>query len=352
LYNWGFNVDGWATFAVEPYEGPDYTLGQYEDLESRGVDLAGFDWPRGEGDESGTGTVFIVVSGEGAHHAGMFIDLEIDESVNTRVNETVTTSGTAAAGQSYEGDEPGYGVPFGDIASNFRNRTLDNSVLAEANDHAMALAWDFTLRAGEVALITFLVSDADALDGIVLSHNDPDSAESYLFSSRLEITEPVLLFENDVVVGARGINVQGTLFQVEFIDGSCIELLEGCDEPGDFPFGSANEAKAASAALQTLFYRQGYAIRGCDPKYVCEVLTPIDLTSPPGMFRADSLFVWGPSCTGHCAEQYGWQYPGRESDLTNQEDMVYAIWKLEDPEESAGPSGVLQRVLIPWLNNN
>ncbi len=158
--------------------------------------------------------------------------------------------------------------------------------------------------------------------------------------------EPVLLFEGDTVVGARGLIVEGDLYDVEIIDDSCIELLDGCDEPGDFPFDSVVLAETASAALQALFSPQGRAIRGCDPTRGCSVLTPIDLSSNSGRVRAVDLYVLGPGCSSDCATQYGWETPEPDSDLTAQPYMVYAIWRVLEPDD-----GFLLRVLVPSLEN-
>lgn len=49
--------------------------------------------------------------------------------------------------------------------------------------------------------------------------------------------------------GATNIDVSGTLYNVEFVDGSCAVIFSDCDDVGDFPFDSLGEAEAASSAL-------------------------------------------------------------------------------------------------------
>lgn len=188
LFDWGFDVDGTQVLAPDEYAAPE--AGDVAALSGLGVDVSDYDFASGYGDESGTGTVTMSVTGAGAHYVSMYIDLEIDEFDNGLFNESVTSTGTASAGQSYEADEPGFDFPFGDIYDNFFDQTLDNSILAGENDHAMALAWDFSLAADETAIVSFLVSDLLQLDGIVLSHNDADSNENYLFSSSITISGP------------------------------------------------------------------------------------------------------------------------------------------------------------------
>ena len=51
-----------------------------------------------------------------------------------------------------------------------------------------------------------------------------------------------LLGASDVVVG-------DDLYDVRFVDASCIELFTGCDSESDFVFDTLEEAAAASVAL-------------------------------------------------------------------------------------------------------
>jgi hypothetical protein len=36
------------------------------------------------------------------------------------------------------------------------------------------------------------------------------------------------------ILGASGVDVGGTLYDVEFLDGTCIALFSGCDEVSDY----------------------------------------------------------------------------------------------------------------------
>ena len=38
------------------------------------------------------------------------------------------------------------------------------------------------------------------------------------------------------LMGASGVDVGGILYDVEFLDGTCIDLFSGCDESADFDF--------------------------------------------------------------------------------------------------------------------
>jgi len=96
-------------------------------------------------------------------------------------------AGVAAAGQTWEIDEPGY--VFGDIYAHWLAGGLDgaNGVpAASPDDVSFALAWGFGLFPGSVS---FLVSETAPSSGFYLSQTDPDSGPSLYFSSHLAITE-------------------------------------------------------------------------------------------------------------------------------------------------------------------
>ena len=50
------------------------------------------------------------------------------------------------------------------------------------------------------------------------------------------------------LLGATGVSVNGTLYDVTFIDGSCVALFDGCDAPADFAFTLQLDAEAAAQA--------------------------------------------------------------------------------------------------------
>lgn len=51
------------------------------------------------------------------------------------------------------------------------------------------------------------------------------------------------------LLGASNVDVNGTLYNVEFVDGTCFALFDGCDEVSDFAFSTM---EAVDAALQSL----------------------------------------------------------------------------------------------------
>jgi hypothetical protein len=50
-------------------------------------------------------------------------------------------------------------------------------------------------------------------------------------------------------MGASDVLVDGSLYDVQFLDGTCIDLYDGCDEVSDFTFQTSASAVLASQAL-------------------------------------------------------------------------------------------------------
>jgi hypothetical protein len=84
------------------------------------------------------------------------------------------------------------------------------------------------------------------------------------------------------LVGATGVDVGGSLFDVEFVDGSCITLFSGCDSGADFTFQTLADANSATAALfaQVLVGTWNDfpdLIAGCTNAARCIVATPYEV---------------------------------------------------------------------------
>lgn len=92
----------------------------------------------------------------------------------------------------------------------------------------------------------------------------------------------MLQVENGILTGATDVEVNGSLFDVNFLDGTCPQLYSGCDASEDFIFNTSDSARQASLALLTqvfvdgqdgLFDSQGGLISGCSFAPVCVVKT-------------------------------------------------------------------------------
>ena len=90
--------------------------------------------------------------------------------------------------------------------------------------------------------------------------------------------------------GATEVNVNGALYDVSFLDGTCIELYDGCDENTDFPFtnpADLNDVVLLRAAMQALldqvfidstlgaFDTEPESMNGCNVTGGCRVSTPL-----------------------------------------------------------------------------
>lgn len=104
------------------------------------------------------------------------------------------------------------------------------------------------------------------------------------------------------LTGAQNVNVGGVLFDVQFVDGSCFDLFDGCNEVSDFDFNTAAAAVfAAEALLDQVFVDSGDGLFATDPSltfgcirrtvaappYRCSTNIPYDLFFDPGMVPRD-----------------------------------------------------------------
>jgi len=64
----------------------------------------------------------------------------------------------------------------------------------------------------------------------------------------------ILIINNGTLMGATGVNVNGVLYDVQFLDGSCDNLFNGCDELTDFTFSNpSNDPALLRTAMFALF---------------------------------------------------------------------------------------------------
>ena len=81
------------------------------------------------------------------------------------------------------------------------------------------------------------------------------------------------------LIGATGVNVQGSIYDVAFVEGTCVDLFSDCDSPSDFAFTTKATADAASYALLDQvfvgdFDTSPWRTFGCIGSSPCNVLTP------------------------------------------------------------------------------
>lgn len=183
---------------------------------------------------TGLGSLQVRISGTGPHFVGWFLDHDIDESTNLWFNETGTAVGIPDPRQTWEIDEPGYGMdggrgPYvGDVLYNnlidsgASGSLLDNLVFSsfwrcnpavggdigfcddpsdfeetterktlsdygrDRDDVSMALGWLFELLDDEIAIIDLRAGLTDPT-GFHLAQTDPDSDATLYLSGALTV---------------------------------------------------------------------------------------------------------------------------------------------------------------------
>ena len=106
-----------------------------------------------------------------------------------------------------------------------------------------------------------------------------------------EASAILIVDSNGILQGATGVTVDGALYDVELIHGSCPELFSGCDAASDFPFQTSGAATLAAQALRDQVLLDGpqgpfdsspEMNSGCwpfwqSPEPVCEIFVPFQL---------------------------------------------------------------------------
>lgn len=140
------------------------------------------------------------------------------------------------------------------------------------------------------------------------------------------------------LLGASGVIVDGSSYNVEFLDGTCIALYNGCDDVSDFTFQTAAAATLASQALldqvfldvlDGAFDSSPDLTNGCSDTFVCLVLTPIDVVfvSPPSVNPINGQVVFNFSVAAPPPDQT--QYFAQsaiEFPWLNADGAIFAVW--------------------------
>ena len=91
------------------------------------------------------------------------------------------------------------------------------------------------------------------------------------------------------LMGASGVDVGVSLYDVQFLDGTCISLYNGCDQVSDFTFQTSQDSVLASQALEAQVFQSGTfdefpdLTNGCGASVTgsCLVFTPHGLVAIP-----------------------------------------------------------------------
>ena len=163
----------------------------------------------------------------------------------------------------------------------------------------------------------------------------------------------LLLNGTGQLIGANNVEVGGTLYDVQFMEGTCITVFSGCDKASeDFIFTTEDSALEASKSLlaqvlldspQGNFDQLPHLTQGCEHPTQCLILTPFkaEPSSTPAALVfggvAFNNFAIAPDIAIISAI-------GLTSDTTIQDNGTFAVWTLpqtKGPNPIPEPSTVL-----------
>ena len=103
------------------------------------------------------------------------------------------------------------------------------------------------------------------------------------FAGDLRATVILDVHGSGILTGAENVNVNGTLYNVQFLDGTCATLFSGCDSNSDFTFTTSSDAQAAAQALLDQVFLDGLLgsfdanpalTQGCTDPSLCDAIVP------------------------------------------------------------------------------
>jgi hypothetical protein len=154
-----------------------------------------------------------------------------------------------------------------------------------------------------------------------------------LMAGSAEASAILIIDSNGILQGATGVTVDGALYDVEFLGGTCVALFSGCDAVADFQFQTLGAATLAAEALLDQVFLDGplgpydsspALTSGCspyphDPIVWCAISVPFQPApyAPPYLWA-----VWSRNVinydgandvvqTGYTDVETEYDYPGR-----------------------------------------
>jgi hypothetical protein len=150
--------------------------------------------------------------------------------------------------------------------------------------------------------------------------------------------------------GAFGVDVGGTLYDVEFLDGTCIALFNGCDSVGDFTFSNSTDATLASQALLAQVFVDDAKgnfgsvpslSAGCSNALFCQYYTPYDVSAlSSGIDQAHISYAFNSSYLNAADIRPG-SSTNTAWDTGLGPDQTWARWSHSDLEPVPEPSTAL-----------
>jgi hypothetical protein len=146
------------------------------------------------------------------------------------------------------------------------------------------------------------------------------------------------------LTGASGVDVNGTLYDVMFMDGTCIDNFNGCDSLSDFTFDQTGAGIAAQALLDQVFLDVASGdfdsvptlTNGCTfVGLSCNTLIPFELTTLIGGISGLTA-VAVINASGISGDSIGLSSADITAALARQ--ATYAIFSLSDVSEVPLPA--------------
>ena len=158
-------------------------------------------------------------------------------------------------------------------------------------------------------------------------------AVSFVSSSAFAATLNVV---GGQLMGASDVLVDGNLYDVQFLDGTCIDLYNGCDDVSDFTFQTEASAILASQALLDQVFVDGpegnfdsspYLTAGCSHATVCHVNFPYDVNPLLGSLSAGTASNRSASSTNNDSVSVGPSNPVTfNSSYVGYNYITFAVW--------------------------
>ena len=132
------------------------------------------------------------------------------------------------------------------------------------------------------------------------------------------------------LMGAWNVHVDGLHYDVQFEDGTCIDIFTGCDDSGDFVFTNLIDAETASQALLDQVFIDGLS-GNFDTEPI--LMNGIEADYGGGAWTASYLesgfvYSWGSFNSAIEADEmtYGPLDAYPDSDLVGNPTIVWAVW--------------------------
>lgn len=157
----------------------------------------------------------------------------------------------------------------------------------------------------------------------------PIAAMALIFAAPAVATVALQVNSSGVVTGATGVNVAGSLYDVNFVDGTCASVFGTCDS-AHFAFTTDTSAVNASQALLDQVFVGPFALfpqltSGCSSFQTCAVITPYSVPADYG--AAGYVFLNGPTIGFPNHAQTG--FFNTTLDTSSDPTEVYAVFTAE-----------------------